>query len=296
MKLDLNHLAALSAVLRRGSFDAAAGELSVTPSAVSQRIKALEERVGAALVRRGSPCTGTALGERLAKHADDVSLLEAQLGRELAPDSAPDPARVRIAVNADSLATWFVAALADLPDLLFDLVIDDQDHSIDWLLRGEVNVAITARDTPVTGCDAWPLGALRYLPTASPAFIAHWFPDGVTRAALARAPCLSFNARDMLQRRWMAARFGQKGSPPLHVIPSTHAFIDAARFGLGWGMNPEQLLHPHLRDRSLQRLIENAPLDIPLSLQVSRIMAPALAPLIRAIRRTGRAELIQPDP
>jgi LysR family transcriptional regulator (chromosome initiation inhibitor) len=293
MKFDPHHLAALSAVLRLGSFDAAAGELSVTPSAISQRIKALENRVGAALVRRGSPCTGTALGARLVRHAEDVALLELQLGRELAPDPSADPAHVRIAVNADSLATWFVAALAGMDNILFDLVIDDQDHSIDWLRRGDVNVAITAQEKPVAGCDAWSLGALRYLPTASPAFMSRWFADGVSAEALAEARCLTFNAKDMLQRRWIETTIGKRLCPPAHSIPSTHAFIDAARLGLGWGMNPERLLAPYLSDGSLRPLVADAPLDVPLTLQVSRIMAPALAPLIRAIRAAGEDGLVR---
>lgn len=229
MRFDPHHLSALSAVLRRGSFEAAASDLSVTPSAISQRIKALEDRVGAALVLRGTPCTGTAQGLRIAKHAEDISLLETRLGHELALPPSSEPARIRIAVNADSLATWFIPALADASGFLFDLVIDDQDHSLDWLIRGEVNLAITAQDKPATGCDAWPLGALRYLPTASPAFVERWFAQGVTAQTLAAAPCLTYNAKDMLQRRWIAETFGVKLSPPAHYVPSTHAFIDAAK-------------------------------------------------------------------
>ncbi|MFT7593531.1 MAG: LysR family transcriptional regulator (chromosome initiation inhibitor) [Paracoccaceae bacterium] len=146
MQFDPHHLAALAAVLRRGSFDAAAADLSVTPSAISQRIKALEDRVGTSLIHRGSPCTGTPAGVRLAKHAEDVGLLEAQLSRDLSLGDTSGPGRLRIALNADSLATWFVAALAAVPDVLFDLVIDDQDHSADWLKRGEVSAAISATD------------------------------------------------------------------------------------------------------------------------------------------------------
>lgn len=293
MRFDPHQLTALTAVLRRGSFDAAASDLGVTPSAISQRIKALEDRIGGALVLRGTPCIGTAAGNRLAKHAEDVVLLETQVRCELALDTATDPARLRIAVNADSLATWFIRALSDVQDILFDLVIDDQDHSAQWLRRGEVSIAITAQDRPAAGCDAWPLGALRYIPTASPLFMDRWFQNGVNARSLARAPCLTFSTNDMLQRRWIDRMFGAKLSPPVHYLPSTHAFVDAARLGLGWGMNPEQLATGHLADRTLVPLIADAPLDVPLSLQVSRIMAPALAPLIRAVRATAAAELAQ---
>ena len=54
--LDYAALAALAAVIREGSFERAASALHVTPSAVSQRIRSLEERVGCALVVREQPC------------------------------------------------------------------------------------------------------------------------------------------------------------------------------------------------------------------------------------------------
>jgi LysR family transcriptional regulator, chromosome initiation inhibitor len=244
MKFDPNHLAALSAVLRLGSFEAAAQDLAVTPSAISQRIKALEERVGSALVKRALPCTGTEVGLRLAKHAEDVALLEGLVSRELALEGADDeaPPQLRVAVNADSLAIWFIEAMAATPDLLCDLVIDDQDHSAAWLKRGEVSAAVTAHDTPISGCNAMPLGAMRYQPSASPGYRAKWFAKGITPQALARAPCLTFNAKDALQRRWIAQYFGTDITPPAHFIPSTQGFADAAMAGLGWGMNPEGLI------------------------------------------------------
>ncbi|WP_424984525.1 LysR family transcriptional regulator ArgP [Microbulbifer sp. S227A] len=292
MYFDPHQLAALVAVLRLGSFDAAASDLGVTPSAVSQRIKALEDRVGGALILRGAPCTGTPAGTRLVKHAEDVALLEAQVSRELALESTAGPVRLRIAVNADSLATWLVPALSGVTGMLFDLVIDDQDHSAQWLRRGEVSMAITAQGKPAAGCDAWPLGALRYVPTASPAFMRRWFSGGVDPASLALAPCLTFDAKDMLQRRWIEQVFGTSVTPPAHYLASTQAFVDAAAAGLGWGMNPQQLVTPHLADQRLLQLVADAPLDVPLSLQVSRVMAPPLAPVIRAIRSAARQGLV----
>ena len=149
MQFDPDHLSALAAILRRGSFEAAASELGVTPSAISQRIRTFEDRIGAALINRGSPCTATPIGARIARHAEDIGLLEARLARDLGFDTTADrPVAVRIAVNADSLATWFVPALAAVPEILFDLVIDDQDHSAEWLQRGEVSAAVTSATSP----------------------------------------------------------------------------------------------------------------------------------------------------
>ncbi|WP_122076752.1 LysR family transcriptional regulator ArgP [Pseudophaeobacter sp. EL27] len=295
MKFDPNHLSALAAVLRLGTFEAAAHSLSVTPSAVSQRIKALEERVGTALVKRGLPCTGTEAGLRLAKHAEDVAVLEGLVSSELSldQDSQETPPHLRIAVNADSLATWFIAAMAATPGLLFDLVIDDQDHSADWLKRGEVSAAITSHSAPVTGCNAKSLGAMRYEASASPAFMEKWFSKGLTPETLARAPCLIFNAKDALQRRWLLRYFDQEITPPAHFIPSTQGFADAAEAGLGWGMNPVILIERALKSGSLVPLLPDSALEIDLTWQVSRVMSSALAPLTRAVLSSARQHLIQ---
>ncbi|WP_425043667.1 LysR family transcriptional regulator ArgP [Primorskyibacter sp. S87] len=294
MRFDPHHLSALSAVLRLGSFEAAAHDLSVTPSAISQRIKALEERVGTTLINRGTPCTGTPAGQRLAKHAEDVGLLEQQLSRELSLEDSPGATRVRIAVNADSLATWFVPALASVPDMLFDLVIDDQDHSADWLRRGEVSAAVCASGKPVAGCDAVAIGALRYHATASPGFHRNWFADGVDAVSLSSAPCITFNAKDGLQRQWMARNAGARIAAPVHFLPSTHAFIDAGRSGLGWGMNPAPLIRGPMKNGRLVELIPDTPMDVALTWQVSRVMAPALQDLTKAVRKAAAKVLIPP--
>lgn len=294
MRFDSAQLSALSSVLRTGAFDLAAAELGVTPSAISQRIKALEDRVGAALVLRGTPCTATAAGQRLAKHAEDVGLLEAALARDLTlPGTAPRT-RLRVAVNADSLATWFVQALAPVPDMMFELVIDDQDTSADWLRRGEVSAAVTAASTDAPGCDRMALGAMRYVATASPEFVHRWFANGVQAETLSRAPCLVFNAKDRLQMRWMQAVTGRRLSPPAHLLPSTHAFVDAAAAGLGWGMNPEPLVRRALDRGALVALRADTPLDVPLDWQVSRALSGALAPLTASVRSVARQMLLPP--
>jgi LysR family transcriptional regulator, chromosome initiation inhibitor len=293
--LDYAHLAALAAFVRTGSFERAAQQLNVTPSAVSQRVKLLEERLGAVLVVRGQPCTATPAGQHLCRHAEQVALLETSLRRTLPglqPDSAP--ATLRIAVNADSLATWFVAAMAGTEGYLFDLVLDDQDHSADWLRRGEVVAAVTAHGRPIQGCDCHPLGALRYTATASPAFRDRWFPEGFTAAAAARAPCLVFNQKDRLQALWLRQALGTEVQPPLHWLPSSQAFVDAALAGLGWGMNPEALAAGHLDAGRLVALRDH-PLDVPLFWQQSRIVDALLRDVTRAVLRAARATLASPE-
>jgi LysR family transcriptional regulator (chromosome initiation inhibitor) len=265
----------------------------VTPSAVSQRIKALEDRIGTALVLRGAPCTGTAAGLRIAKHAEDIGLLEAQLARELVLEADHGPVRLRIAVNADSLASWFIEAMAAVEGVLFDLLVDDQDHSAEWLKRGEVSAAVTASSKPVTGFEAYPLGTLDYAATASPDFMARWFPDGVTAEAAAKAPCMIFNAKDNLQRLWLERNVAPGLAPPAHFLPSTQAFIDAAAAGLGWGMNSLAMVEADIRSGRLVPLIPDSTLPVPLTWQVARVMAPALAEVTRAVQKSAKLYLTQ---
>lgn len=255
--LDPAQLAALSAVHRRGSFDLAAAELHVTPSAISQRIKALEELTGTLLIRRGQPCQATDTGLRLIRHHDEVALLERTLIADL-PGLSTGPATLRIAVNADSLATWVIPALAATQGLLFDLVIDDQDVSQDWLRRGEVVAAITSHPGPLQGCDTLPLGSLRYRATASPAYVTRWFAAGVTTQTLSQAPALTFSDKDRLQERWVARQTkggAKRATFPSHRMASSQAFVDACLCGLGWGLNPEPLVAAHLATGALLELV-----------------------------------------
>jgi LysR family transcriptional regulator (chromosome initiation inhibitor) len=298
MQFDSRHLSALSAILRLGSFESAAGALGITQSAVSQRLKALEEQVGTVLVLRESPCRGTDAGRRLAAHAEAVALLETQTSHDLGRDDSAGagPARLRIAVNADSLATWFLGALDGLNDRLFDLVVDDESHSADWLRRGEVLAAVTDHAQPIQGCDVHPLGSLHYIATASPGFMKRWFADGVSAETLGRAPMLQFDEKDGLQAEWLATHFGAGITPPSHGMPSSQAFVEAARRGIGWGLNPEPLVHRLVRRGILVPLCEDAAtFDKPLFWQVSRMMGPVMAPVTQAVKARAGEMLRRPD-
>ena len=296
MRLDYIHLRTLALVERLGSFEGAAAALRLTPSAVSQRIRALEEQVGTVLLVRSHPVTATEAARPLIRHVRNVDLLEAGLWQDLAleqPSTVDAPPTVRLAVNADSLGTWLIPALAKVEGLLFDIVVDDQDHSADWLRRGDVMAAITGSPGPIVGCQTYPLGALRYVATASPAFMARWFPGGVTPERLGRAPALSFDTKDRLQIDWAAAEAGRPVSLTTHHLPSTEGFIEAASLGLGWGLNPEVLVQRHLAEGTLVRL-SDTPLDTPLYWQVARMTAAPLSGLTKAIRARAQAVLRPP--
>ncbi len=295
--LDYAAVAALAAVVREGSFDAAARTLHVTPSAVSQRIRSLEERMGCTLVQRGQPCRATAVGQRLCQHLDRVHLLEQELAQALPLPGLDAGARVtlRVAVNADSLATWFApvaSGYAAQAPVLMDLSIDDEGHTVEWLRSGAVLAAVSAQARAPGGCNSEALGSMRYVAAAGPGFVAAHFPDGVHAASLARAPCLVFNAQDELQARWVRRRCRRDVDLPRHVLPSPQGFVAAALAGMGWGMHPLALVASHLRDGTLVELVEHTPLDIALHWHYARAASRLLDDLTREVRRAARGALL----
>lgn len=289
-------LAAFAAVLGEGSFEGAARRLSITPSAVSQRIKALENRLGQILVLRQAPCRATAAGERLLRSVQQLQLLEAETLEAFRIEQAADhpPSTLTLAVNADSLATWFLDALAELHArhrLLFDVRMEDQDHSLDLLRDGSVLGAITAQARPVQGCTVRPLGVMRYLPIASPAFVARHFAQGLDARALGHAPMLVFNRKDALQWRFMRRITRARLSPPTHYLPSSTGFVEAASLGLGWCMVPESMLHEPLRSRAVSVLAADRWLDVPLYWQHWSVRSATLERLTAALLAAARKAL-----
>lgn len=297
--LDYPSLRAVAAIAQTGSFERAAEQLGVTPSAVSQRVKQLEERLGAALIVRGQPCIATQQGERLCRHMERVGMLEGELFDQLpglSGQSGRQPPSLQIAVNADSLGTWLMPGLASYAresGHIVNVTVDDQDHTAEWLEKGKVLAAVTGHAKPVHGCRRIRLGALRYHATASPDYMHRHFPGGVDRAALARAPAINFNQKDRLQDQWIAATFGKPVMHQSHGLPSTHAFVDAALGGMGWGMNPAMLVNEHLKSGRLVELIAQTPIDVELYWQVSRLSAEALSGLTRAVFAVARSTLHQ---
>jgi LysR family transcriptional regulator (chromosome initiation inhibitor) len=294
--LDYSALSALVAVVREGSFDRAARALHVTPSAVSQRIRLLEERVGCALVVRDQPCRPTDTGRRLCQHVDRVRLLEQELQGVLPALAPKGIARVTlpVAVNADSLATWFapaVAAFAAEAPVLMDVAVDDEDHTAQWLRSGAVLAAVTATARPAAGCDSRPLGAMRYVAAASPAFVRRHFAGGVGAGSLSRAPSLVFNAKDELQARWVRRLCHRHVELPRHTLPSPQAFVAATLAGMGWGMHPQALIAGPLKDGSLVELLPGSTLDVALHWQHARAASALLDGLGREVLRAARATL-----
>lgn len=297
--MDYSALSALAAVVREGSFERAARALNVTPSAVSQRIRLLEERIGCALVVREQPCRATELGRRLCQHVDRVRLLEQDLEGAV-PALAPEGvARVPlpVAVNADSLATWFAPAVAEFAaaaPVLMEIAVDDQDHTAEWLRSGAVLAAVTGSSRAAAGCNSRPLGSMRYVPAASPEFMARHFSDGVGAGSLARAPSLMFNAKDELQTRWAQRLCHRHVELPRHILPSTQAFVTATLSGMGWGLHPQALIAPHLKEGSLVEVVPKTPLDVPLHWQHARAASALLDGLTKQLVAAARRALLPP--
>ncbi|BDC38772.1 transcriptional regulator, LysR family [Burkholderia sp. YR290] len=275
--LDYALLDALAAVVRHGSFDRAAAALNVTPSAVSQRVKLLEERVGSVLVKRGQPCTATRSGALLCRHTERVLLLEAELNGRMPelPGALLEPwPTLRVAVNDDSVGTWFIDAVADFcaeRGMLLDLVIDDQDHTAQRIRDGSVQGAVTTQSEPVQGCRSTRLGRMRYRAVCTPAFYERYFSEGVSRDTLRGAPCVDFNPKDQLQKRFVHKITRGEIDAPTHWIPHVSGFLRACATGMGWGMCPERMIAAQLESGELIDMAPGKHLDVDLYWQSWRL-------------------------
>jgi LysR family transcriptional regulator, chromosome initiation inhibitor len=273
-------------VVEYGSFDAAGARLHVTPSAISQRIKALEQRVGQVVVVREKPCVATAAGVPLLRLAAQTALLEAEALAEMGGDGASP--RIALAVNADSMATWFSGVFDALDSVLFDIRIEDQDHSARLLREGVVMGAVTTERTPVTGCRVRPLGVMRYVPVASPSYVERHLPDGFTAQAVATAPSLAWNREDALQDMLVRKVFRRDIARREHFVPTAEGFGSAARAGRGWGMFPETLAAPALVDGSFVR-VADAHLDVPLFWQCWKLDSPLVETITETVQSAAAA-------
>lgn len=288
---DLAQLRALASVADLGSFDAAARALHVTPSAVSQRIKALERGAGSILVHRERPVRVTAAGEPLVRLARQVAALVADTDRAMEPSGPP---RVPLAVNGDSLTTWALPALRDVAaDVALELYREDQDRSADLLRSGEVMAAITAESAPVQGCTSERLGTMRYWPVAAPGFVAHWFADGPDAPSLTRAPLVTFDDADRLQDRYLDRVGATPGETVRHRVPASADFAMALVLGFGWGMLPEQQSADLESAGALVRLENASPVDVALHWQQWSLHTASLDRVANAVR-AGAARDLRP--
>jgi LysR family transcriptional regulator (chromosome initiation inhibitor) len=281
-------LAALVAIAETGSFEAAARSLHLTPSAISQRIRALESAAGQVLLTRATPCRSTPSGERLVRLGRQTRLLYEEAARELGSGSA---VVLPVAVNADSLSTWFrpvVGRVAGWSTVAIRLHVEDQAYSQELLRRGDALAAVTSDPSPVQGCTVQALGSLRYVPAATPEFAERWRRGrGLDWAAM---PTLVFNDKDDLQPELLRRRGVERLPAVVHQVPSSADFYEAVRLGLGWALVPELQAGEDLRTGRLRRLSRDVT-DVPLYWQRWRLDSAMLAELTSAVRSAARVTL-----
>ncbi|MEU9232432.1 LysR family transcriptional regulator ArgP [Streptomyces subrutilus] len=302
-ELPLDQVRTLLAVVDEGTFDAAAAALHVTPSAVSQRVKALEQRTGRVLLMRTKPVRATDSGEVVVRFARQLARLERDARAELGMAEGVGPVRLPIAVNADSLATWFLPVLGRVPQdppVCVELHREDESHTTALLREGQVMAAVTSSPDPVAGCTVRMLGLARYLPVASPSFAARHL-TGRPAEDLRRAPTIVFDRKDELQdafvRSLAGARAGSRAvtaGPVRHHVPTSEGFRDAVVAGLGWGMVPEQQAGPLLRTGELVLLAPRRPMDVPLYWQQWKLDSPALSLVARLVADAAADALRKP--
>ncbi|MGW9630637.1 LysR family transcriptional regulator ArgP [Agromyces sp. NPDC055520] len=302
MQIPLDLARTLAVVIDEGTFDAAARRLRITPSAVSQRIKALEQQLGRVLVVRSKPARATEAGAPIVRLARQIALLEHDTVAEFGLDAASArPISLPLAVNADSLSTWFLPALARVAErhpVVFDLHRDDQDFTAGLLESGTVMGAVTSQSTPVAGCLVRPLGVMRYEAAATPAFAERWglvpgAPAVAEDVALAVAPLVDFDRRDDLQRAHLSAQGVDPDAPPRHYVPASSDFATAVKLGLGWGMLPAFQSADELERGALVRL-GGAPIDVPLYWQQWNLRSVLLTAVADELAAEARAALVVP--
>jgi LysR family transcriptional regulator (chromosome initiation inhibitor) len=304
MRFPRDLLETLAVVVEAGTFDAAAQRLNVTPSAVSQRVKLLEQQLGRVLVVRSKPVRPTESGEALVRLARQLSLLENDAATALKLEGdAPDDDRaaftsIPIAVNADSLATWILPALARVAterDIIVDLHREDQERTAGLLVAGTVMAAVTSRSHPIPGCTVTALGAMSYRPVAAAAFVARWFPDHVPgdldAAALAVAPVVDFDRSDELQSRYLRAASVRSLTPPRHHVPASTEFAQAILLGMGWGMLPAAQADAAVASGALVDLDPAGAVEVPLYWQQWNLRSPALDAVAEAVISEARNAL-----
>ena len=289
--LDYRALAVLDAVASHGSFDKAALALGITQSAVSQRIKALEDASGRLLIIRGQPAVPTGLGQRLIVHHRNVKLMEASLDIDLGNSvSMPE---IAIAIDADSLATWFpdtLYALLAPPRCQLDVRLADSDSALQMVRDGSVFGCVAAESGTALDAAAatsiTPLGMLRYVCVATPVFAGHWFGDGFSAEAVQLAPAVV--GQHGLLARFLAEQLSMREPFPHHTLPVETARRGCVLDGLAYGLMPQRLAAPALATERLVDLLPGSTLDVPLSWHAWTLDTPFTKLLSEQIVKSAR--------
>ena len=248
---DYRLVEALAAVLEEKGFARAAERLCVTQSAISQRVKQLEDSVGRALVVRESPPRATPAGNLLLRHYRQVTGLEDGVVGGLGMVRHSGFQHLPIAVNADCLSVWLLDAIAPYvreASVTLEIFVDDQDHNLRLLQSGQVAGCVSSQRMDIPGFKSTRIGIVRYLLCASPSFRDRWFPHGIDRESALKAPIIHFSREDRLQLKSLTKLLGKPQiTPPAHYIPSPEKFNEGVVLSLGYAMIPEVQAQPLLQ-------------------------------------------------
>jgi len=243
MILDYKLLDALAKTVELQSFDLAAKHLYITQSAISQRIKNLEENIGQPVLIRSQPLKVTRAGEKLLAHYNMVQQLENEMLPSLLPNAPVEPLKVSLAINADSLATWFISALAPILNkylIELDLIIDRESVTIEKLKNGSAMGAVSTNAKPLPGYRTFKLGDINYILVASKSFQQRYFANGLTTESLKMAPGVSYDHKDDMHTRFISQHFNLAASEYYcHTVRSSEAFVELAKQGLAYCLVPE---------------------------------------------------------
>lgn len=287
MSVDPVALHTLTAVVRERTFERAAARLHVTPSAVSQRIKALEQSVGQVLVSRTKPVTPTPAGEVLLRLAGHWDLLVHDALAELVPEAGETAyPLVPVVVNADSLSVWILPALAAAQEelgVVLETVREDEEHASELVRSGAALAAVSADARPVAGCRITPLGSLRYVAVCTPGFKDRWLPRGARADDLDRAPMVRFDRKDTLQHRVARRWVRREIDPPATFIGSSREFAEAVRLGMGWGLVPLDWAREDLASGELVPVASRPYHDVPLHWLAWKLPSRTLEVLTRCV-------------
>jgi LysR family transcriptional regulator (chromosome initiation inhibitor) len=301
---DTDALECLAAIVEEGGFERAAVRLSVTQSAVSQRLRALEAQVGTVLLVRSRPVKPTSAGRLLIKHAMQMRLLRADLETDL-QDLTPgagalrEEDRISIAINADSISTWALPALGPLVSegLPLEIITDDQDFTHEWLREGQVLGCVTTLKQALRGCKVLPLGVMHYVAVASREYASANCPQGLTPHNFRQIPFIAFNRKDDLQTEFVGRACGlRRVSLSQRFVPSSEGQVRAVLAGWGASVLPELQVQGLLSSGKLVNLVPNITLPVNLywhcwnldSVVIDRLTA-ALASAAEAALKTQRS-------
>ncbi len=296
--LDFRQLQALATVIEEQSFDRAAKRLFLTQSAISQRIKQLEESTGQLLLIRSQPLKLTSAGQQFQRHYHQVSLLQSELLNSLSNSREEGFTRLTIGLNADSLATWFMEAMQPLLEqspVLLDLRVDDQNQTHQLLKQGDVLGCISASSKPLQGGSAVLLGISRYLALATPEYIERYFPEGVSNETLTNAPAVEYNEKDDLQDNYIATFFPGVDSYPRHRVPSSEAFTELIKRGFAWGMVPDLQMKAQISSGEVTEIAVGMSIEVPLYWHSWNLQSTFSQQLTHRLVDYCRSQLEQPD-